>query len=198
METKKKVKVLVRTKQKKSHHTLPKEVGEALRSLALRERRAYATKLSEAGWTLQSIGNELGLTREAIRLYEKATSNNETEVQLAIKHLPIPPVPEVEVYKEVTEKVQPSEEVIARLKELQAKAILVRGKSSKYREEAEEYTKLIYDTMQSGVTIYRIAKELGVTPSGLTFRLVRYGYKTTEGKSYSYRKLTNRKKNDNA
>ena len=193
-----KVKVLVKTRQKKSHHTLPKEVGESLRSLPLKERRAYATKLSKAGWTLQSIGNELGLTRESIRLYESAKSNDETQVQLAIKHLPIPSVPEVEVYKEYVKKIEPSAELIAQLKELKNKASLVRGKSSKHREEAEEYSRLIYEAIQSGITGYRLAKELGITPSAITFRLVRYGYITTNGKSYTYRQLTHRKKKDNA
>jgi predicted transcriptional regulator len=198
LDNKEKVQVLVKTKNKMTNHTLPKEVGDSLRSLPLRERRAYATKLSNAGWTLQSIANELGLTREAIRLYEKATSNDETEVQLAIKNLPIPELPKVEVYRERIKKVEPTPELIAQLKELHSKAVLVRGKGKLYREEAEQFTKLLYEAVESGISTYRIAKEIGVTVGALSFRLVRYGYKTTNGKSYSYRQLTHRKKNNNA
>ena len=198
MDNKEKVQVLIKTKNKMTNHTLPKEVGDSLRSLPLRERRAYATKLSHAGWTLQSIANELGLTREAIRLYEKATSNAETEVQLAIKNLPIPELPKIEVYRERIKKVEPTPELIAQLKELHSKAVLVRGKGKMYREEAEQFTQLLYEAIESGISTYRIAKEIGVTVGALSFRLVRYGYKTTNGKSYSYRQLTHRKKDNNA
>ena len=52
--------------------------------------------------------------------------------------------------------------------------------------------------MESGVSGYRLAKELGVTHSAILFRLVRYGYATTEGKSKTYRQLTHRKESDHA
>ena len=83
--------------------------------------------------------------------------------------------------------------MIAQLKELQPKAFMVRGKGKSNREEAELYTRLIYELMESGVSGYRIAKELGVTHSALAFRLVRYGYTTSNGTSRSYRQLTHRK-----
>ena len=191
-----KERVLAQVKPQKIDLTLPQEAGEALRSLPLKERKAYATLLRKAGWTLQSIATELKITREAIRLYTK--EDYSPEVLEKVAHLPIPEVPKVEIYKERIVKVLPKPEVIARLKELQAKAQLVRGKGKNNREEAEEYTKLLYDTIQSGVSGYRLAKELGVTHSALCFRLVRYGYKTSTGQSRTYRKLTHRKQDTNA
>jgi hypothetical protein len=187
---------LIKTRTKKSHLTLPKEVGDVLRSLPLDQRKAYATALSKAGWTLQSIATELKLTRESIRLYESA--KHSPEVLEVVKHLPMPEVPTVEVYAERIKRVEINPKVLAELKELKAKATMVRGKSKKNREEAELYTKLIYETLQSGVSGYRLAKELGVTHSALSFRLVRYGYATSEGKSRTYRKLTHRKEIENA
>jgi hypothetical protein len=54
----------------------------------------------------------------------------------------------------------------------------VRSNGKAYREEAEEYTKLLnYAHTVEGVTLYRLAKRLGVTHGALRFRLVRYGYK---------------------
>jgi predicted transcriptional regulator len=191
--TKEKESVFVGNKTVHKHHVLPKEVGEILRSLPLKERRAYATKLSEAGWTLQSIANELGLTREAIRLYAKFDSNNETGVQLVIKHLPIPPIPHVEVYKQQIKRVAIDPDVLTRLQELHDKARQVRSSSPKYREEAEEFMALVKQLVDSGVTTYRVASSLGITPAAINSRLVRYGYRQTDGKSGAYRQLTNRK-----
>ena len=188
-----KERVLVAVRQVKNNHTLPKEVGEALRSLSLKERRAYATRLCEAGWTLQSVANELKLTRESIRLYTLANSNNQSDVQLAIKDLPIPEIPTKEVYKSLIKRlgVEPSD--VVRLKELHSKARLVRGKGKNYRDEAEQFAQLVKELTDKGVSVYRIAKEVGVTPAGIYSRLVRYGYKTTNGKSKAYRTITNRK-----
>jgi hypothetical protein len=63
--------------------------------------------------------------------------------------------------------------------ELQPLAQKVRGSGSAYRKEAEEYTALInHAHMVEGVTLYRLAKRLGVTHGALRFRLVRYGYIT--------------------
>ena len=191
-----KERVLITTKTKKSDLTLPKEVGETLRSLPLAERKAYSNLLRNAGWTLQSIATEVGVTRENIRLYERSTPSAETLEK--VKDLLIPEVPKVEIYADRVVKVIPKPEVIAQLKELQAKASLVRGKGKAHREEAEQYTKLLYETMESGVSGYRLAKELNVTHSAILFRLVRYGYATTEGKSKTYRQLTHRKESDHA
>ena len=191
-----KERVLVKTRIKKSDLTLPKKVGETLRSLPLAERKAYSNLLRNAGWTLQSIATEVGVTRENIRLYERSTPSAETLDK--VKDLLIPEVPKVEIYADRVVKVIPKPEVIAQLKELQAKASLVRGKGKAHREEAEQYTKLLYETMESGVSGYRLAKELGVTHSAILFRLVRYGYATTEGKSKTYRQLTHRKESDHA
>jgi predicted transcriptional regulator len=188
--------VLVGTKKVKHDMTLPKELSEALRSLPLTERKAYATQLRNAGWTLQSIATAVNLTREAIRLYTLVQHTG--EVLAKISHLPIEEPPTVEVFKSVIKRIQPDPQVIAQLKELQPKATSIRGKTKKNREEAELYTKLIYELMESGVSGYRVAKELGVTHSALAFRLVRYGYTTSKGTSRSYRPLTHRQTGEEA
>lgn len=183
--------ILVGTRVPKSDLTLPKEVSDILISLPLNERRAYVFELRKAGWTLQSMATPLKITRESIRLY--GLKEPSLEVLAKVKHLPIVQPPLIELYVERVKRVKPDPQVIAQLKELQPKAFMVRGKGKSNREEAELYTRLIYELMESGVSGYRIAKELGVTHSALAFRLVRYGYATSNGTSRSYRKLTNRK-----
>jgi predicted transcriptional regulator len=186
--------ILVGTRIPKSDLTLPKEVADILTGLPLAERKAYASELRKAGWTLQSIATPLNITRESIRLYGLAEHSN--EVLAKISHLPIVEPLKVQVFVERVKRVKPDPQVIAQLKELQPKAMGIRGKTKKNRDEAELYTKLIYELMESGVSGYRIAKELGVTHSALAFRLVRYGYTTSEGKSRSYRPLTHRSKGE--
>jgi len=183
--------ILVGTRVPKSNLTLPKEVTDILISLPLTERKAYASELCKAGWTLQSVATPLNITRESIRLYTLAEHSG--EVLAKISNLPIVQPPVIEVYVERVKRILPDPKVIAQLKELQPKAFMVRGKGKSNREEAELYTRLIYELMESGVSGYRIAKELGVTHSALAFRLVRYGYTTSNGTSRSYRQLTHRK-----
>jgi predicted transcriptional regulator len=177
---------------KKTNHTLPKEVSDVLRTLPLRERKAYATELSKAGWTLQSIADVLNVTREAIRLYGHAKSNDETEVRTAIASLPIPPIPTRTISKELIKRIAIDDDVLVTLKELYSKAKLVRGKGKNYRKEAEDFTKLAYAQVERGVSVYAVAKALGITTSALQFRFARYGYKVTNGKSKVYRLLTHR------
>lgn len=179
---------------KRSKQTLPKEVADILRSLPLKERKAYATELSKAGWTLQSIATELKITRESIRLYSHAQSNNESEVRKAIADLPIPPIPTRTISREVIKKVSIDDDVLVTLKELYSKAKLVRGKSAKYRKEAEDFTKLAYEQVEKGVSMYAVAKALGITNSALMFRFTRYGYKVSVGKSRVYQPLSHRLK----
>ena len=183
--------ILVGTRVPKSDLTLPKEVSDILIGLPLDERKAYVFELRKVGWTLQSLATPLKLTRESIRLY--GIKEPKSEVLAKVKHLPILTPPVIELFVERVKRVKPDPQVIAQLKELQPKAFMVRGKGKSNREEAELYTRLIYELMESGVSGYRIAKELGVTHSALAFRLVRYGYTTSNGTSRSYRQLTHRK-----
>ena len=183
--------ILVGTRIPKSDLTLPKEVSDILIGLPLTERKAYASELRKVGWTLQSLATPLNLSRESIRLYTLAEHSG--EVLTKIRNFPLPKPLVIEVFVERVKRVKPDPQVIAQLKELQPKAFMVRGKGKSNREEAELYTRLIYELMESGVSGYRIAKELGVTHSALAFRLVRYGYTTSNGTSRSYRQLTHRK-----
>jgi hypothetical protein len=185
--------ILLRTNTLKSNHTLPKEVGEALRNLSLAERKAYATELVNAGWTLQSIGNELGITREAVRLY--TLKQSDTETLSKVKSLPIPPIPTKEIYTTRIKRVQIDPNVLLQLKELHSKAVMVRGKSPKYRDEAEQFTKLAWEQIQLGITAYALAKAIGISNGALIFRFVRYGYKKTNGQSRVFRQLTHRSNN---
>ncbi len=162
------------TDYQKTQHVLPDEVVRAFDSLGddLETRNLYSAALRRAGWTLQSISDVTGVTRERIRQVTEDASEEPLDASLPVPHPPLKPVKAKKVY------VEPDEEKLARLKELQPLAQQNRHNSEEYRQAAEQYTALIWEVHnQDGVTLYRLAKRLGVPHGALRFRLARYGYK---------------------
>lgn len=133
-------------------------------------------ELVDANWTYEAISNASGLTRERVRQIANAVSRlaEEFDFDLGID-IPEPPTKPEKVGPKY---IEPNPETLKRLLELQPYAQQVRANGAKYRKEAEEYTALLnHAHVNEGVTLYRLAKRLGVTHGALRFRLVRYGYK---------------------
>jgi hypothetical protein len=124
-------------------------------------------------WTYEAVAAACNITRERVRQISLAgATGGYIDLPFDIPEPPIKPERAKPVY------IEPSAETLSRLLELQPYAQQVRSNGKKYREEAEEYTKLLnYAHTVEGVTLYRLAKRLGVTHGALRFRLVRYGYK---------------------
>ena len=179
-------KLVVGKRTQKSSLVIPSDTAELLKNLSMNDRRAYSKRLYEAGWTYQSIADVFKVTRQAIEQYIKKVDVLSEEV-LA---LPVPEVPYELMYQVKRKEV--SDDVLLELKELHSKAKLVRGKGTKYRKEAEQFTKLAWEQTQSGVSVYSLAKSLGVTHGALLFRFVRYGYTTSTSQSKVFRQLTHR------
>jgi len=181
------------------HQTMPAVTTLALNLTTDKDlRAAYVIALRLKGWTLESIAFALDLTRERIRQIQLMASP--ANIVYILSNPGEFPVPELETREiEVPgdpEYVEPSPETLARLLELQPLAQKVRYDHSTYRKEAEEYSALVWHVYSvEGVTLYRLAKCLGVTHGALRFRLARYGYltpKTGKSKCYSPIKQTNR------
>ena len=179
-----------------NNQVLPDNVVLTLRSLDKNDtlvRNSYIAALRYAGWTLQSIGDATGLSRERIRQIETAIGIDFVEqIKMFPNEFPIPPLPTETVIEYKYVAYEPEPETLARLLELQPLAQLVRSHSPKYRAEAEEYAALVWKAhSEQKVTMYRLAKCLGVTHGALRFRLVRYGYMTPAkgGKSRSYQRI---------
>jgi hypothetical protein len=151
---------------------LPLETRILLASISNSETRDdYVRSLRRAGWTLQAISESISVSRERVRqICEMADSGMNLS-----QNLPVPNPPQVET-KEKKKYIEPSPELLARALELQPYARQVRSSGKRFRAEAEEYTRLINQAMMEGVTLYRLAKRLGVTHGALRFRLTRYGY----------------------
>lgn len=168
---------------RKINLTLPSEVHHKFTTLGINERNDYITALRNAGWTLQSISEATGITRERVRQIVA-----ETTPTITFDTVPLPPVV-VEKPKPVY--VEPSAETLAMLITLRPLAAQVRGTSPAFRAEGEEYTRLLnHAHTVEGVTIYRLAKRLGVTPASIRFRLARYGYlPSLKGENTTYQLL---------
>lgn len=190
--------------KRKAKLTLPDEVYEQFGYLLEYDREprdAYMRLLRDGEWTLQSIADAIGdITRERVRQCIDEMSSDDAR-RIATKYRRKDArltfyVPEVPFYPVRPPKswTLPQPETLERLKELQPIAAQVRGIGSKHRDEAEEYMSLIWHAHTvEGVSVYRLAKLLGVTTGALQTRLVRYGYLPSRGTSKSYTKISYRK-----
>lgn len=159
----------------KKNQRLPQEIRNTFESLRDNAHRDQLIReLVNANWTYEAVANASGLTRERVRQIAKANEVLAEEFDFDLE-IPEPPVkPE----RPKPQYIEPQPETLKRLLELQPYAQQVRSNGTKYREEAEEYTALLnHAHTVEGVTLYRLAKRLGVTHGALRFRLVRYGYK---------------------
>lgn len=157
----------------KKQQTLPQSVYENFEDIidpVVRDE--YIRKLRANGWTLESISQAASLTRERVRQITAGPSLETVKLRYEVPFPPTKPEKAKPVY------IEPKPETLKRLLELQPYAQAVRSHGKRYRAEAEEYTKLLnHAHVTEGVTLYRLAKRLGVTHGALRFRLVRYGYK---------------------
>lgn len=187
----KRKKVLTKTIRKNAK--LPQEVYDKFHAVKdiPKYRNAYALVLHTAGWTLQSIADAVGVSRERIRQIINESDPFEGLVYIYTSpEFPVPELPSVEVELEERYNIEPDPIKFMRLQQLQPYAQQVRSNSKTYRREAEEYTALLNEVINvDGVTVYHLSRLLGVTHGAINFRLVRYGYKTTNGKSRAFSKI---------
>ncbi len=160
-------------------------------SIGLRriDRDNYVKELSAAGWTQSAIGLAAKLSRERVRQILLSPEFKVTGF--------VVPKPPRKLERSKIEGIEPDADTLHRLLELQPLARQVRSNSPTYRSEAEEYTRLLAKAhLEGGVTLYRLAKRLGVTHGAIRFRLVRYGYLQTTGKSKSYKRVNEKNRVD--
>ncbi len=175
---------------KKSNLELPEQVKDLFRVLDTKSdrelRNDYIVALVGSGWSQASVARASNLSAQMIRVIVSTHKPNPAPPTLLI-----PQVPRHAEKVGTSRYVMPTPELLTKLKELQPYAQQVRSNSPRFRAEAEEYTYLLNQAhKEQGVTLYRLAKLLGVTTSAIAFRLVRYGYRTTEhGKSSAYRSI---------
>lgn len=159
----------------KKNQMLPQHIFEAFEDIIDSDTRDQLIReLRNQHWTLEAIAAATHLTRERVRQIANTTPTTPAVLDTGIT-IPTPPVKPERVRPTY---IEPTPETLARLLELQPLAQQVRSNGKRFRAEAEEYTALLnHAHVVEGVTLYRLAKRLGVTHGALRFRLVRYGYK---------------------
>ena len=160
----------------KKNQKVPAEIANFFKTSPTAEVRDQLIRdLCENHWTYEAVATACGITRERVRQICLAEPTGAPAVILF--DIPTPPV---KIARSKPVYIEPKPETLKRLLELQPYAQQVRSYGKDYRQEAEEYTSLLnYAHTVEGVTLYRLAKRLGVTHGALRFRLVRYGYKKT-------------------
>jgi AraC-like DNA-binding protein len=159
----------------KKNQMLPQHIYEAFEDIIDSDTRDQLIReLRNQHWTLEAIAAASHITRERVRQITVAAPSSDLVLNTGVE-IPTPPLKPERVRPTY---IEPSPETLARLLELQPLAQQVRSNGKKFRAEAEEYTALLnHAHVNEGVTLYRLAKRLGVTHGALRFRLVRYGYK---------------------
>ena len=171
----------------KVRRSLPSEVKDNFDSITdTLDRDEYARRLRAKGWTLQSIAECCGLTRERVRQLCAEESADSDFVGSFI----LPDLPTKTLTKKIPKRIDP--EVADKLRELKFFASQVRSNSPQYREEAEEFTALINQQMLDGISVVTLGKVLGVTHAAITSRLVRYGYRKINSEAKMFQSIKNR------
>jgi hypothetical protein len=166
--------IMTNTKYIKKNQQVPAHISAFFKTSPAPELRDQVIRsLCDNHWTYEAVAAACDITRERVRqIYSSEPAQKNVKLPFDIPEPPLKPERSKPVY------VEPTPETLKRLLDLQPYAQLVRSNGKAYREEAEEYTKLLnYAHTVEGVTLYRLAKRLGVTHGALRFRLVRYGYK---------------------
>ncbi len=173
----------------KKHQVMPTWMAEQIRESSRASRDLLIYQLVELGWTLTAIGDAIAMTREGVRQIHKKMAGKGGSPMPSHSRLPLPPTWPIKPKKTY---VVPSTPTLERLLLLMPVAQKVRGKSKRYRKEAEEFTALLnYAHKVEGVSISRLAKLLGVTHGAIRFRLCRYGYlKPAYGRSAVYNPIS--------
>jgi hypothetical protein len=170
----------------KHRQVLPRWLADQMLDSSKIDRDLLIFQLVELGWTQTAIGEAISISREGVRqIHKKMLAVIGSSASESHAHLPQPPVRPAKPKKTY---VVPSDSTLDRLRMLMPIAQKVRGKSRRYRKEAEEFTALLNHAHKiEGVSIARLSKLLGVTHGAIRFRLCRYGYlKPVSGKSMVY------------
>ena len=178
------------TRYRKIMLELPAETALVLRTTTDRETLfAHYAALRDGGWTLDSMASVVGISPERVRQLVLKAGSEDALAKSRAAGLVVPELPVIPERVKV-QRPEPLVENIERMLELQPYAQMVRANSPRYRQEAEEYTRLVdLEHNARGVSLYRLAQLLGVTHGALRFRLVRYGYKSTTSESRVYKRI---------
>lgn len=153
--------------------------------------RAWVGELRNCGWSLEAIGDAMGMSRQAVALYGEKQAN----IPVAAADVPLPVMPQritkdagynskagkvvrqARRAQQLEELAVPAAEA-AELRELHLLGQRCRGNTPRdapSRLASLELSRRIFALRDRGYSIYAIAKAIGVTNAAVKFRLARLG-----------------------
>lgn len=136
----------------------------------------------DAGWTLRSMAEVCGVTREAIRLRTLKVTEHDAANQASMYDIPpVPPAP-VTPPRPIPRRFWPVPAAIAaELRTLTDTARSINGGTladDPRREATVELSKRLAALMEEGYGFTPLAKAMGVSRAAVRMRLMRHGYLT--------------------
>lgn len=135
----------------------------------------YAAKLN--GWTLHSLGDAVGVSRERVR---QMIAGLDFDASVPLPEIPAAPRKEPPVAKPPKPVLRVAPDIAERLRKMQRIAAKVNGSTpadDPARQVSEEFTAALDTAIRQGVTIAELARTLNVTYRTITHRLARHGYR---------------------
>lgn len=167
---------------KKWHPDLPEEtVSEIRRLYFIESTRAqlngYLWQLNEAGWPLESMAKVLLCSRQ--RVFQRISNGPRSFEGLpAVPPVPPKPMPAPKPPKPERPRIPP--ETLEKLLKMHETARWVNGGTPAdhpSRQVSVEYTALLAELVDRGISGYTIGIAMGIEPSGIYARLSRHGYR---------------------
>jgi hypothetical protein len=159
---------------------LPADFADRLRGMYSPGKPSWrfavvAAAAHNAGWTLQSIADAVGITRERIR----QITNDVYRSGYIPQGYDVPPVP-VKPVPVKPQKPRLTEEQAAYLRQLntRAKATGLMRRDDPRVVAGRELAALLHRYTVLGHTLVELAAACGVTKTSIVFRLGRYGYRS--------------------
>jgi transposase-like protein len=129
------------------------------------------------GWTLKSLGDAVGITREYVR---QLIASANMDASMTLPDVPLAPRKPNPPHKPPRRYLGVKPEVADQLRDMQEVAAKVNGGTpadAPERRISEEFSAALSALTEQGVSVYRLAKALGVTNGAIQSRLARHGYR---------------------
>ncbi|MEU0818949.1 hypothetical protein [Streptomyces mirabilis] len=129
------------------------------------------------GWTLRSLGDAVGVSRERVR---QMIARLDFDASVPLPEVPSAPRREPPATKPPKPVVRVEPGVAEKLREMQRIAAKVNGATpadDPARQVSEEFTAALDAAIRQGVTIAELARTLDVAYHTITHRLARHGYR---------------------
>lgn len=165
------------TKGVRVNLSLPEEFADQLRGLyswgarPSAELCAVLAAAKQRGWSWMALGNALGITRERVRQLADIADPGQP-VRLEIPDLP--PLPEP--YRHVNPTL--TEEQAQQLRDLRHQAMAMGCMTADHPAivAGHQLAVLVNGYVKAGHRLADIARDIGITPGALRFRLARWGF----------------------